>query len=204
MPTSGIRTGRSESVDATYDASFRNGVRWSSSHLGSHASASATASFVMSTLVTKNPIPIMTIASRTAPTFATIHDTSSAGSRCMRNARRSARPPSPALMRRAARESSGTPETLTGGVTSVIAPPFTPALQAFVGERGRAHAPFGHSRPPASRVLHWRGHRRLLTFRVPRDHVATRYAGQVSEPEKSARRELGQGKSTLAPCALNS
>ena len=74
----------------------------------------------------------MTVARRTAPTFATIHDTSSAGIRCIRNASRSAKPPSPALIRREARESSGTPETLIGGVTSVMTPSSSAAARRTV------------------------------------------------------------------------
>ena len=71
----------------------------------------------------------------------------SAGIRCIRNARRSAKPPSPALIRREARESSGTPETLIGGVASVTTSPFSSAISSA---RPR--------RPPASRMVQRRGH----------------------------------------------
>ena len=115
------------------------------------------------------------------------------GNRCIRNASRSAKPPSPALIRREARESSGTPETLIGGVTSVM----TSLLECGV-----------HVRTASGRDTQWRrrfarGHWRLLTLALPRNPWVTRDAGQVSEPEDLCPPEAGAGNFTLPPCPAN-
>ena len=114
--TSGTRIGASPINDPTYDASVQKLVRSPSSHSGKRASARAIVSLSKRILVTKRPSVIMNVASRSMAGWATIQDTASEGRRRRRGASRSEGPPGRGLIRRDARESSGTPETFRGRV----------------------------------------------------------------------------------------